>query len=874
MQWVRHQEQGVGVRLFISSPAAGVSTKADQHMYINHRPVRGDRISKHLTLLHRQVKSFLDKGSQGSPRAKQAKAHLYPAFICFLEAPQLPHDVTFEPDKSQIEFADWGPLQACVHRAALKAWHASVPSALLQEWLGPQPAQAACVPRDRFLDLSRQCGDEEELQVFEPEDAFQLDELSSPQDPALAAWLSRLNSPDDPSQTRFGLQGVGQVAYDDRPPASQLGSGYPSSKAHGTGSSQAAGPSTDGSRPTRGHPDKASDWDAWQGLEVGGLARGPTCDTAVHNARDCQPAFNRARGRQAPLQQSAHGHAPPCPTELGRGRQQQFKGVQHISSPAANLGWRKPRGSMADIPAHGAAAQGRSSAACRTAWPSLLAQPQATHRGLQSVFGDLEEDLRCAVSGAGTRSAWECQGGRGQGHRARSGTWQGRWQHGLHGGRLVQEGEEPQLIPLEVQLTSRPVSLHGEPSEGALGAGDGAGNQAVGLFLSPSSRAALRQSPQDASMRRCLQANVPSITAWDDEDEDPCPMPFMRPFSPGGLGGRSPTRSDCMLAPSPVCSLYLHRAQSLDTPDSLHFVGCVPSASPYARVPGSQPLTDLGRLSPVDLTRSASPLSPIPCPVSLRTPETTFPWPRRPSTTALSFVPQLNLLDSQGSRPARSRAASTSPLEAIPLRRIDEAGSSDDDTPHRSLADQVLGASRQTLRPMAECAESPKAHTPGSSACAVTRCAVEEAPVPGPELAGRCSRMRKRASSAPPQARKRIKTAHTNPISSLRCSKPSPSMLHVRPRGDGGTTDHADGGRAALTLRGVHCELPRQDGHTAEQPLEQGERDRVAKAALRQTSLHDMGMRQRKRRQSDCTESLSARQDKRLQPQVWGLLNT
>lgn len=846
---MRHQEQDIVVRLFISPPAAGASTRADQHMYINRRPVRGDQISKHLTLLHRQVKSFLDKGTAKSPRSRTANANAFPAYICFVEAPERPHDVTFEPDKSQVEFADWGPLLACVQRAAVKAWHAYVPSVLLQDCAGPELAQAAAVSRDSSLALSGRCADRDQLQPCQIKDAFQLDELSSPQDTALAGLLSRSDSPVYQPDARFGLQREEEEMCEGGPPKLQLGSAYLSAAACEEGDRAHNGPSGNG-----------SDWDAWQGLDTGGLGQASTFQAAFQRVGECQPALQHSQHRPASSSQQERdrpGLVVPTHIDWDRARQQQFKGVQHASSNGPHLGWRKPRGCGLGSSDLVRAPERFHSPARQGARPGLLRDPQITCNSLRSVFGNLEEDLECAVNGAGNGPALM-----GQGCASQRGEGQGKRQSVFNGSgdEHLREVEEAHPIALQVQFASRPVRLQGEPSRRAV---DCASSEGGRLRLSPSSRAALRQSPPDSSITGPRQAYHQIPAPSDGEDDGTSPLPCMRRFSPGGRLDPSSSPSDFVLAPSPAAACVLQNAQSVDTPERLHFAGHIPFATLLDRTPGFNLLAEPESLSPLPCIESASPGSPIPRLEFVSTPDRTFPAPCGSFASPLS---SLQLLDTQRSRPAQSCKASTSPFSVSPLQALELVGGVEEDTPRHSRADQ--GARRQSLSPRVEFVHSPRGRSPGPVVGRASCHYLEESAMPAVAHVAVCSRIRKRASSAPPQARKKVKTAHTNPISSLKCSGRSPSLVPGHPGLDAGAADRAEGQRGRLTVQGVHCDLPRQISRTTGKSLGRSRRDGVASGELRQASLLDMGMRQRKRRQSDCNESLSHQQAKRPQEQV------
>ncbi|KAL3149032.1 hypothetical protein ABBQ32_001879 [Trebouxia sp. C0010 RCD-2024] len=72
-------------------------------------------------------------------------AHQYPAFALQITCPYSSYDITSEPDKSHVEFADWAVVLASVQAAILDAWHSVVGAKLLAELLQGQ-CQAAELP--------------------------------------------------------------------------------------------------------------------------------------------------------------------------------------------------------------------------------------------------------------------------------------------------------------------------------------------------------------------------------------------------------------------------------------------------------------------------------------------------------------------------------------------------------------------------------------------------------------------------------------------------------------------------------------------------------------------------------------------------------
>ena len=118
-------------------------------MYVNNRHVRAGQLGKLANSLFRCVMSKLDRPEE--PRQKAAQQ--YPAFALQITCPHTYYDITSEPDKSHVEFADWPAVLAAMQAAVLGAWHSVVGDKLLEELLqGPcckpelQPAVVTASP--------------------------------------------------------------------------------------------------------------------------------------------------------------------------------------------------------------------------------------------------------------------------------------------------------------------------------------------------------------------------------------------------------------------------------------------------------------------------------------------------------------------------------------------------------------------------------------------------------------------------------------------------------------------------------------------------------------------------------------------------------
>ena len=127
---------------WVFRPSEGLSTRARQYMYVNGRPMAHDPASGLLNRLHQQVAK--DMQTRGAPAAQAARQH--PAFVCQVSCPPALYDVTAQPDKRAVVFADWALVLAAVRAAALQAWKPMVPAGMLP-YPGPEPSnQPPCEP--------------------------------------------------------------------------------------------------------------------------------------------------------------------------------------------------------------------------------------------------------------------------------------------------------------------------------------------------------------------------------------------------------------------------------------------------------------------------------------------------------------------------------------------------------------------------------------------------------------------------------------------------------------------------------------------------------------------------------------------------------
>lgn len=122
----------LAVQGYITVPPASFGHfRHKQYLYVNNRHVRAGQLGKLVNSLFRCVMSKLDRPEE--PRQKAA--HQYPAFALQITCPHTCYDITSEPDKSHVEFADWPAVLAAVQAAVLSAWHSVVGDKLLAELL-------------------------------------------------------------------------------------------------------------------------------------------------------------------------------------------------------------------------------------------------------------------------------------------------------------------------------------------------------------------------------------------------------------------------------------------------------------------------------------------------------------------------------------------------------------------------------------------------------------------------------------------------------------------------------------------------------------------------------------------------------------------
>lgn len=133
--------RSLSIQGYITVPPASFGHKHKQYLYVNNRHVRAGQLGKLVNSLFRSVMSKLERPEESLRKT----AHHYPAFALQVTCPYSSYDITSEPDKSHVEFADWPAVLSAVQAAILNAWHSVVGDKLLAELL-QGPCQAAEPP--------------------------------------------------------------------------------------------------------------------------------------------------------------------------------------------------------------------------------------------------------------------------------------------------------------------------------------------------------------------------------------------------------------------------------------------------------------------------------------------------------------------------------------------------------------------------------------------------------------------------------------------------------------------------------------------------------------------------------------------------------
>lgn len=122
----------MSVQGYITVPPASFAHKHKQYLYVNNRYVRAGEVGKLITRLFKTV--MLRLGQTAEHQQKRTN-QVHPAFALQISCPASSYDITSDPDKAHIEFADWSAVLSAVQAAVLDAWHSVVGDKLLTELL-------------------------------------------------------------------------------------------------------------------------------------------------------------------------------------------------------------------------------------------------------------------------------------------------------------------------------------------------------------------------------------------------------------------------------------------------------------------------------------------------------------------------------------------------------------------------------------------------------------------------------------------------------------------------------------------------------------------------------------------------------------------
>jgi DNA mismatch repair ATPase MutL len=132
LQEVEYSSAAMSVQGFITVPPASFGHKHKQYLYVNNRYVRAGEVGKLITRLFKAVMLRLE---QANEHQQKRTNQVHPAFALQISCPASSYDITSDPDKAHIEFADWPAVLSAVQAAVLDAWHSVVGDTLLTELL-------------------------------------------------------------------------------------------------------------------------------------------------------------------------------------------------------------------------------------------------------------------------------------------------------------------------------------------------------------------------------------------------------------------------------------------------------------------------------------------------------------------------------------------------------------------------------------------------------------------------------------------------------------------------------------------------------------------------------------------------------------------
>ena len=122
----------MSVQGYITVPPASFGHKHKQYLYVNNRYVRAGEVGK---LIARLFTAVMIRLEQTHEHQQKRINQVHPAFALQISCPASSYDITSDPDKAHIEFADWPAVLSAVQAAVLNAWHSVVGDKLLTELL-------------------------------------------------------------------------------------------------------------------------------------------------------------------------------------------------------------------------------------------------------------------------------------------------------------------------------------------------------------------------------------------------------------------------------------------------------------------------------------------------------------------------------------------------------------------------------------------------------------------------------------------------------------------------------------------------------------------------------------------------------------------
>ena len=139
LQEVEYSSAAMSVQGYITVPPASFGHKHKQYLYVNNRYVRAGEVGK---LIARLFKAVMIRLEQTDEHQQKKINQVHPAFALQISCPASSYDITSDPDKAHIEFADWPAVLSAVQAAVLNAWHSVVGVRLLTELLDCQSGSA------------------------------------------------------------------------------------------------------------------------------------------------------------------------------------------------------------------------------------------------------------------------------------------------------------------------------------------------------------------------------------------------------------------------------------------------------------------------------------------------------------------------------------------------------------------------------------------------------------------------------------------------------------------------------------------------------------------------------------------------------------